>query len=124
MFSLNKTCTITIDTPVGPTSISVRQIVKHGTVLGPHFCCASTQQVNELETINAVLSPDFQTQGLTFVDNIARVGSISTATSRLYALRKMEQSKKFTFSPKKTNIRINKGSKKEVNYELKEGMIR
>ena len=41
LYEINKTSNIVVDTPVGKTSsITVEEVVKHGTIFGPIMCCA------------------------------------------------------------------------------------
>ena len=49
IYNLNKETEITIDTPQGKTrTVTVKEIVKQGTILGPNLCCIVTDQVNTI----------------------------------------------------------------------------
>jgi len=107
IYRLNRQCEIIINTPVGETNpIEIGEIVKQGTVLEPQMCCASTLKVKKLgPTILTSLSPNLHIGGLTYVDDIAGMGSERVAENTLTALKTMEELKRFTFSTKKTNNR-------------------
>ena len=50
---MNKKAEIIVDTTVGQTeNISIKEIVKQGSIFGPIMCCATTSRVNNIgETI-------------------------------------------------------------------------
>ena len=49
IFKMNKDTTIEIETPSGTTNkMTVGEIVKQGTVLGPTLCCVVTDQINKI----------------------------------------------------------------------------
>ena len=127
IFKLNKQSDIIIETPAGTTqSITMGEIVKQGTVLGPQLCCASTVKINEVgPAISTTMSPNLQIAGLTYVDDIAGAGSENVVTNTCAALKKMEELKRFIFSTKKTKImHVNKkSSTRELTYDLREGTI-
>ena len=60
IYELNRRADIIIDTPVGITdSITVREIVKQGTVFGPKLCCISTEKVNSIQhVVSTSLTPE------------------------------------------------------------------
>ena len=72
-----------------------------------------------------MLAPDLKMEGLTYVDDIAGIGSVSAAKITLKALDKMEKEKHFTFSTSKTKILVMGRSKTadNITYQLKEGDI-
>jgi len=71
-------------------------------LLRSQMCCASTLKVKKLgPTILTSLSPNLHIGGLTYVDDIAGMGSERVAENTLTALKTMEELKQFTFSTKK-----------------------
>ena len=49
VFEMNKTCYITIETPIGMTSeVKINEIVRQGTIWGPLLCSITTDKVNEV----------------------------------------------------------------------------
>ena len=53
LYEMNKKAEIIVDTTVGQTeSISIKEIVKQGSIFGPIMCCATTSRVNNIgETV-------------------------------------------------------------------------
>ncbi|XP_066912807.1 uncharacterized protein [Clytia hemisphaerica] len=120
IFNLNKQSNIIIETPARTSqSITMGEIVKQGTVLGSQLCCASTMKINEVgPAISTTVSTNLQIAGLTYVDDIAGVGSENVVLNTCASLKKMEELKQFTFSTSKTKIMhiSKKKTSKEINY--------
>ena len=52
LYEMNKKAEIIVDTTVGQTeSISIKEIVKQGSIFGPIMCCATTSKVNNIGEI-------------------------------------------------------------------------
>ena len=107
--------------------ISIEEIVKQGTVLGPLLCCGSTEKVNDIGPKKATtISPELDIEALTFVDDILGAGSKECVENTVKSLRKMEVEKKFTFSKEKSKIIKIKKEKQEmedVQQEIKAGKL-
>ena len=77
IYELNRKADIIIDTPVGITdSITVREIVKQGTVFGPKLCCISTEKVNSIQhVVSTSLTPQMTIGAPGYEDDILGIGS-------------------------------------------------
>ena len=78
IYELNKKADIIIDTPVGITdSITVREIVKQGTVFGPKLCCISTEKFNSIQhVVLTSLIPEMTIGAPVYVNDILGIGSV------------------------------------------------
>ena len=76
VFKLNEEAVFRVVTPAGETEpITVREIVKQGTVFGPKLCCASTGKINDGLEEEEMLYPSVGIKAVTFVDDINGGGS-------------------------------------------------
>ena len=128
IYELNRKADIIIDTPVGITdSITVREIVKQGTVFGPKLCCISTEKVNSIQhVVSTSLTPEMTIGAPVYVDDILGIGSVETVERVIRNTREMEVQKKFRFSKKKSKyMMINTGrdKTKEVNECVNDGVV-
>ena len=128
IYELNRKADIIIDTPVGITdSITVREIVKQGTVFGPKLCCISTEKVNSIQhVLSTSLTPEMTIGAPVYVDNILGIGSVETVERVVRNTREMEVQKKFRFSKKKSKymmINIGRDKTKEVNECVNDGVV-
>lgn len=128
IYQTNRRASIQIQCPAGVTDeIEVNEIVKQGTVLGPLLCCVSTQKINEVGPANVtILSPEVSTQALTYVDDIAGVGSKESVERVIESIAEMEKKKKFTFSEKKSKVMVIKNGKQEgekIEGKIKNGEL-
>ena len=80
IYELTRQADIIIDTPVGITdSITVREILKQGTVFGPKLCCISTEKVNSIQhVVSTSLTPEMTIGAPVYVDDILGIGSVET----------------------------------------------
>ena len=127
VLEMNKKAKIEVDTPVGITEeFEEREIVKQGTVIGPVLCCGSSEKVNSVgETPITHITPNLQTQGLIYVDDISGAGSRMPMEKLLQNLRKMEEEKRFLFSIEKTKIMKIKGRKdEELRGWIRQGEVK
>ena len=115
IYELSKKADIIIDTPVGITdSITVREIVKQGTVFGPKLCCISTEKVNSIQhVVSALLTPEMTIGAPVYVDDILGIGSLETVERVIRNTREMKVQKKLRFCKKKSKyMMINTGRDK------------
>ena len=75
---MNEVARIVVKTPLGPTrQITVRKIVKQGTVYGPQICISSMDKINLLgRDVVTYYGPNIPIQAVSFVDDVTGVGSI------------------------------------------------
>ena len=97
---------IEIETPFGMTEkISVGEVVKQGTILGPTLCCVEIDQINKIgENQERSLGKE-HIAILIFVDDVMSAGNAEDIRKSIRNCRVMEQQKKVTYRvKKKTNI--------------------
>ena len=122
---MNKKAEIIVDTTVGQTeSISIKEIVKQGSILGPIMCCATTSRVNNIgETVQ--YSYGKVDIGMSvYMDDIA--GGIAEIRKGIRNCAKMEEEKKMRYKPKKTKYMIIKTGKEReeiVQEKVKPGAV-
>ena len=76
LYEINKTLNIVVNTPVGKTSnITVKEVVKQGTIFGPILCCASTSRVNKIEDAVKCQYGKVEISMSVFMDDRAAVGT-------------------------------------------------
>ena len=76
VYKLNEEAKFRVSTPAGMTEqITVKEIVKQGTVFGPKLCCATTGKVNQGLEVREFIYPSVSIQAVTFVDDISGGGS-------------------------------------------------
>ena len=127
MYKLNNETEITVDTPFGKTNkVSVGEIVKQGTVLGPDLCCIATDQINNIGE-NQEKSVGEEIVGiLVFVDDVMSAGTAEEIRKAIRNFAEMEKVKKFTYGLKKTKYMVMKtGREKEeiIAEGVREGMV-
>ena len=76
---------VTIDTPVGYTNeITLHNIIKLGTIIGPILCIVETDRVNKIgERWYARYGPEIKINNLLYVDDIIGVGSPIVIANKL-----------------------------------------
>ena len=105
LHEINKTSNIVVDTPIGKTSsITVEEIVKHGTIFGPIMCCASTSIVKEIQEAVKYQYGKVEIGMPVLMDDIAAVGTGHNVRKRIENRRKMEIEKKMIYWLKKLHI--------------------
>ena len=84
LYETNKTSNIVAYTPVGKTSsITVEEVVKQGTILGPIMCCASKSRVNAIQESVKYQYGNVEIGMPVFTDDIAAVGKTDEARKRI-----------------------------------------
>ena len=127
IYNLNRETVIEVETPSGTTKkITVGEVVKQGTVLGPTLCCVSTDQINKIgENQERGLGNEFVAI-LIFVDDVMSAGNAEEIRKAIRSCRSMEDLKKFTFGLKKTKFMVmNTGREEEevINEEVNMGKV-
>ena len=112
IYNLNKEMEITIDTPQGKTrTVTVKEIVKQGTILGPNLCCIVTDQVNTIGEDQEKMVGKEKVAILVFVDDVMAAGDAEDVRKGIRNFNEMEKLKKFTCGLKKTKyVVVNKYS--------------
>ncbi len=129
VYLLNKVAHIVIKTPVGNTEeISMNEIVKQGTVFGPKLCGVSTGKINHYSKTATYISPEILIKALTYVDDIASIGSWEAIVETIRGCILMEKFKFMEFSLDKSKwmrMFLNYGSKelKEINEFVLQGKL-
>ena len=73
---INKTSNVVVDTTVGKTSsITVKEVVKQGTIFGLTMYCASRSRVNEIQEAVKYQSGKVEIGIPAFMNDIAAVGT-------------------------------------------------
>ena len=127
LYLMNEEANIVVSTPIGNTNeISIKEVVRQGTVYGPVLCCASTARVNDIgESV-------VEKCGLTEVGMLVFMDDINTTTqqannikSSIRNCRRMEIEKKYTFGMKKTKYMIidEKYPYEKIEEELEKGIV-
>ena len=103
--------------------ITVGEIVKQGTVLGPTLCCVSTDQINKIgESQERNLGKEYMAI-LIFVDDVMSAGNAEEARKAIRNFKEMEDLKKFTYGLKKTKFMVmNTGKEKEEIIDEEVGL--
>ena len=106
---MNSKAIVTIDTPVAYTNeITLHNIVKQGTIMGPILCTVVTDKINEIEERRyATYGPEIRIRNLLYADDIVGVGSQLVIEDTVKNVKLLEERKKFTFSNIKSII-VNK----------------
>ena len=97
---LNETAEVTIETPVGRTeSVTIKNIVKQGTVYGPPICAAAIDKINEVgyQTVSHY-GPRVQIKIVAYVDDLGSAGSYDTSNTTIQNCNVMEEEKKMTMN--------------------------
>ena len=125
---MNKKAEIIVDTTVGQTeSISIKEIVKQGSIFGPIMCCATTSRVNNIgETVQ--YSYGKVDIGISvYMDDIAAAGGIAFQIRKgIRNCAKMEKEMKMRYGPKKTKyMMVKTGKEREeiVQEKVKSGAV-
>ena len=98
MYKMNENTVIEVETPFGTTEkITVGDVVKQGTVVGPTLCCVAIDQINQVgEHQERSIGKEFIAI-LVFVDDVMSAGSPEDIRKGIRSCRKMEQLKKVTY---------------------------
>ena len=106
---------------VGP--ITLKEIVRQGTIFGPMLCGINTDKVNKIgNKCFTTIGPNIKCESLIFVDDIEQSSSqIETIEKAVSNCRSMELLRKFTFNnkPDKTSYMIITPNKRPVNEKVK-----
>ena len=124
MYKMNENTVIEVETPCGTTEkITVGEIVKQGTVLGPTLCCVSTDQINKIgESQERNLGKEYMAI-LVFVDDVMSAGNAEEVRKAIRNFKEMEELKKFTYGLKKTKFMVmNTGKEKEEMIDEEVGL--
>ena len=103
LYEMNKKAEIIVDTTVGQTeSISIKEIVKQGSIFGPIMCCATTSKVNNIGEIVQYSYGKVDIGMSVYMDDIAAAGGIAENIKGIRNCAKMEKEKKMRYGLKKT----------------------
>ena len=104
LYEMNKKAEIIVDTTVGQTeSISIKEIVKQGSIFGPIMCCATTSKVNNIGEIVQYSYGKVDIGMSVYMDDIAGAGGIAEIRKGIRNCSKMEKEKKMRYGLKKKN---------------------
>ena len=127
MFKMNKDTVIEVETPCGTTEkVSVGEIVKQGTVLGPTLCCVSTDQINKIAENQERSIGNEYIAILIFIDDVMSAGNANEARKAIRSFKVMEDLKKYTYGLKKTKVMVTNNGKddeEEIEEEVSMGKI-
>ena len=109
---MNKKAEIIVDTTVGQTeSISIKEIVKQGSIFGPIMCCATTSRVNNIGKTVQYSYRKVDIGMSVYMDDTAAAGGIAEIRKGIRNCAKMEKEKKMRYGPKKTKYMMVKTGK-------------
>ena len=127
LYEINKKAEIIVDTTVGQTeSISIKEIVKQGSIFGPIMCCATTSRVNNIgETVQySYRKVDI---GMSvYMDDIAAGGGIAEIRKGIRNCAKMEKEMNMRYGPKKVKymmVKTGKEGEEIVQEKVKSGAV-
>ena len=124
IYKMNENTVIEVETPSGTTKkVTVGEIVKQGTVLGPTLCCVSTDRINKIgEVQQRSLGKEYMAI-LIFVDDVMSAGNAEDVRKAIRNFKEMEDLKKFTYGLKKTKYMImNTGKEREEIIDEEVGL--
>ena len=92
---MNSKAIVAIDTPVGYTNeITLHDIVRQGTIIGPALCIVETDQINDIgERCYTTYGPEIRINNLLYVDDIVGVGSPMVRENTVRHLKLLEERK-------------------------------
>ena len=127
LYEMNKNAEVIVDTTVGQTeSISIKEIVKQGSIFGPIMCCATTSRVNNIgETVQYSYGKVDIGMSI-YMDDIAAAGGIAEIRKGIRNCAKMEKEKKMRYGLKKTKyMMVKTGKEREeiVQENVKSGEV-
>ena len=103
VYKLNQEANFCVDTPGGKTDeITVKEIVKQGTVFGPKLCCASTGKINQDLDQQEVIYPSVTLQAVMFMDDIFGGGAKAFVEAVMKNCKMKETEKLWEFSSEKS----------------------
>ena len=125
LYEMNKKAEIIVDTTVGQTeSISIKEIVKQGSIFGPIMCCATTSRVNN---IGATVQYSYGKVDIgisVYMDDIAAAGGIAEIRKGIRNCAKMEKEMNMRYGPKKVKYMMVKTEGEEIVQEkVKSGAV-
>ena len=127
LYEINKAWDTLADTPVGKTSsITVKEVVKQGTLFVPVMCCASTSRVNTIPESVKYQYGKVKMGMSIFMDDIAAVEKAVDTRKGIQNCRWMKIEKKVIHGLKKTKyLVINTGNEPEevIEERVKEGIV-
>ena len=128
LYNLNKEAIINVKTPFGLTDpITVKEVVKQGTIFGPVLCCAATSKVNTVGSEVKVKIGNTEIGMPVHMDDIATFGNIDAVKLGISNCKVMERRKKVTYGSAKTKYMIiNKelNNEGEVFEQLERGIVK
>ena len=103
LHEMNKKAEIMVDTTAGQTErISIKEIVKQGSIFGPIICCTTTSKVNKVrETVQYSYGKIYIGMSV-YMDDIAAAGRIAEIRKGIRNCAKVEKEKKMRYGLKKT----------------------
>ena len=127
LYEMNKESHIVIEPPVGMTdSITVHEIVKQCTILGPKFCSVATEKINGIgEEISTHITPELTIGAPVYVNDILGISDCKTVEKMIRNSRRLEEDKKLGLVERKKYmvIKNGKGKIEEIKESVKEGII-
>ena len=124
IYKMNKKAEIIVDTTVGQTgSISIKEIVKQGSIFRPIMCYATTSRVNNIgETVQ--YSYEKVDIGMSvYMDDIATAGGTAEIRKGKRNCAKMEKEKKMRYGVKNTKYMMVKTGKEIVQEKVQPGAV-
>ena len=86
-------------------SITVHEIVKQCTIVGPKLCSVATEKINGIgEEISTHITPELTIGAPVYVDDILGIGDCKTVEKVIRNSRRLEEDNKFRFSRRKKYI--------------------
>ena len=126
VYKLNKEAIFKVSTPAGLTEeVTVREIVKQGTVYGPKLCCGSTGKINENLDEEEIVYPMVTVKATTYVDDIKGAGARRFVKAVMENCKVKENEKLWEFSTEKSKWMCiaNRKEVEEIDVEVRQGKI-
>jgi hypothetical protein len=126
VYKLNKEATFKVSTPAGMTEeVTVKEIVKQGTVYGPKLCCASTGKINENLDEEEIVYPTVAVQATTYVDDIKGGGARRFVKAVMENCKDKENEKLWEFSTDKSKWMCiaNRKEVEDIDIQVRQGKI-
>ena len=125
LYEMNKKAEIIVDTTVGQTeSISIKEIVKQGSIFGPIMCCATTSRVNNIGKTVQYSYRKVDIGMSVYMDDTAAAGGIAEIRKGIRNCAKMEKEMNMRYGPKKVKYMMVKTEGEEIVQEkVKSGAV-
>ena len=107
-------------------SISIKEIVKQGSIFGPIMCCATTSKVNNIGEIVQYSYGKVDIGMSVYMDDIAAAGGIAEIRKGIGNCAKMEKEKKTRYGLQKTKymmVKLGKEREEIIQEKVKSGAV-